>query len=40
MHCREEPKEPYIMFTDPKPYLVRRKKKSNQEKVEERLNRK
>ena len=25
------------MFTDPKPYLVRQKKKSAQEKVEERL---
>lgn len=34
---REESKEPYIMFTDPKPYLVRQKKKSAQEKVEERL---
>ena len=36
---REEPREPYIMFADPKPYLVRRKKKAPWEKVEERLRR-
>ncbi|CAK0787137.1 hypothetical protein CVIRNUC_010353 [Coccomyxa viridis] len=35
----EEPREPYIMFADPKPYLVRRKKKAPWEKVEERLKR-
>ncbi len=34
---REEPREAYIMFADPKPYLVRRKKKAPWEKVEERL---
>ena len=36
---REEPREPYIMFADPKPYLVRRVKKAPWEKVEERLKR-
>ena len=36
---RAEPREPYIMFADPKPYLVRRKKKAPWEKVEERLKR-
>ena len=36
---REEPREAYIMFADPKPYLVRRKKKAPWEKVEERLKR-
>lgn len=40
-HCREEPKEPYIMFADPKPYLVRlKKKKAPWEQVEEDLERK
>ena len=36
---RAEPREPYVMFADPKPYLVRRKKKAPWEKVEERLKR-
>ena len=36
---REEPREPYLMFADPKPYLVRHKKKAPWEKIEEKLNR-